>query len=221
MGITVPAGCVPVTLDAPGRDAHPFPEHPFESVTGSIEASLDAIEALGARRATLLARKIESEDQVVHRIGRSWAAGELSMIELVDAYYAYRAVAESGYGARWDAAVSVTHKRIALAVRHNAVAPNGPDGSWQGPMGATCVPSDSPAPMSGASVVYVLFDDDNEACYVGSTKHFRARMRQHHGAGRRFASWAAYPCRDREHAYQREGQMLRDVMPYGNKRAGR
>jgi predicted GIY-YIG superfamily endonuclease len=68
--------------------------------------------------------------------------------------------------------------------------------------------------------VYVLFDAAGEPCYIGSTQNFRERARVHR-TGIAYERWVAYPCTDREAAYELETRLLKEHKPYRNKKRGR
>ncbi len=115
----------------------------------------------------------------------------------------------------WDEIVGTPWKRVAQFAKR---LPNGPEGSWTGEYP---IAAGAPSPLSGAAVVYVLFDEANAPCYVGSTHTFRARLRRHEKDGKRFVRWQAHPCDDRDHAYRLEDRLLRQHMPYLNRKASR
>lgn len=96
--------------------------------------------------------------------------------------------------------------------------PNGPEGTY---VGVAPLPGDDVAPLEGTPVVYVLFDEDNEPCYVGSTQNLRARLNAHLTNGKQFVRWQAYPCASREDAYVLEERLLVERMPRLNRRRGR
>lgn len=189
-----------------------------ESIQG-ITATLDQIQRIAARRVSLRDAQIEAELQLFHRIGTEYRAGNLTVNDLANLYYAYHdCLPEPGFTTRWDAAIPFTAKLLVTTVRHGAARPNGPDGSWTGP--SNIGPYD-PCPLKGTAVVYVLYDQDNDPCYVGSTGQLRARLKQHLNGGKAFSTWRAWECKDRAAAYEREDAMLREVAPYLNRRASR
>lgn len=186
---------------APGLDA-------LEGYT----ATLQHIEILHRKRDQLQAAPIEAEEQHLHRISVSYASGKLDMDDLWSAYSEYRAVADSGFTRRWDKAVPVPSKTIRWHPWRRASAPGG---AWTG-----SYPFDGcAAPGDGVSVVYVLFDEANVPCYVGSTEHFRTRLSGHRYDGKSFVYWHAYPCASRRAAYDLEDALLKQHKPYLNKKA--
>lgn len=185
----------------------------------SLAGTLDHIARLKQRRVALEQAQHDAEEQLTHRVGVAHRRGELSDRDVADVYYSFRDAAqkEPGFAGRWDRAVELDSRTIARS-RQFQCFPNGPEGSWQGeyPLAA----SDA-APRTGIAVVYVLFDETGAPCYVGSTMRFRNRLAQHRRAGKSFTRWSAYQCADREAAYAREDQMLREALPRLNKRGGR
>jgi GIY-YIG catalytic domain-containing protein len=90
--------------------------------------------------------------------------------------------------------------------------PTEEDGSWIGPWPLV----DEPRPPKGQAVVYVLFSARGRAVYVGSTDNFLARMKAHQASGKRWTTWTALPCADREEAYDVEAEYLDEYMPQLN-----
>lgn len=160
----------------------------------------------------MTAAREEAESQYAHRAGADYRAGRIDLLELADLAADFEAVAGPGKALRWQETIGISLATLRL---HRANRPNGPHGAWNG-----CYPlaADTPRPISGTNVVYVLFDDNLTPCYVGSTSHFSARLRAHWRTGKRWSRWAAFPCRDRDEAYQLEGKLLAEHMPYLNRR---
>lgn len=165
-------------------------------------------------------RMLEAEDQMLHRLAVQYRAGALDRWDLAGVLDSYRQVASPGYTKRWDAVVPVSchalfgvraeaARRAAGVDRH---LPNGPEGTWRGinPVGY-----DEARPPDGTPVVYVLYDDRNVPCYVGSTARFDGRIRSHRRE-KSFSRWLAYPCADRSAAYRLERRLLREFQPYLN-----
>lgn len=108
--------------------------------------------------------------------------------------------------------------------------PTGPHGSWTNydphwhdslPDWIDCVPSDeNPMPPRGQAVLYVLYDAFSTPCYVGSTGNFPARLRWHLNDGKPVTVWSAFPCASRAAAYALEDRLLKQHMPYLNKKRG-
>lgn len=187
------------------------PADPF----ASYESTLQHIGLIKGRIAHLERRRVETEDQLIHRIALDLAEGKVSDQQVLRFYRDYRGTAAPGFGGRWNNRMpeAMNTHRIGLIVRNLPDA----DGNWRG---SYPLPVSDPAPMRNTSVVYVLFDADNVPCYVGSTGCLRTRLKQH-GRDKEFVSWLAYPCEDRARAYEIEERALREHMPYLNQKAGR
>lgn len=181
----------------------------------SLAATLQHVELIHQRERKLTAAREAALDQLSHRIGAAVRSGEIDDAQLVAIWEQIRDSAVPGRQKFWDK--NVPTKWLRLKYRKNQI-PNGPEGTWVGEN--PCVPTD-PAPGVGVSVVYVLFDDQNEPCYVGSTGNFRPRLKAHIQSGKQFVRWQAHPCRDREHAYELEVRLLGERKPRLNRRVGR
>lgn len=176
-------------------------------------ATLAHMVLLKRKQARLREVHLDAEIQVLTAISAAYAGGDMSVWDLADLHTDFAAAAAPGYRKRWNAAIPVSAE---LLTRRSKNRPNGPHGSWQGTFPIT----DPPAPSAGMDVVYVLYDHANVPCYVGSTDNFRVRLARH-GRDKRFATWTAFPCPDREAAYQLEERLLAEHMPYLNKKRGR
>jgi hypothetical protein len=181
----------------------------------SIAATLQHIMLTKEREERIAEARRNAEDQMLYRIGVAHRTGQIDDVQLFEAYKAYKALGITGRMYRWDAHVDIPWKRM----QHlRSSFPNGPEGTW---VGDWPVLEGAQRPRPGISVVYVLFGADNEPCYVGSSRNFVNRMRDHHRDGKQFVRWQAYRCRDREHAYELEVRLLKERMPHLNRRAGR
>lgn len=178
-----------------------------------FDSTMQHLALLKRKEERLRSARLDAEAQALHALAGACAAGELGKAELGFAYEEYRAVAATGFRTRWDAVMPITAARAKWLLRE---VPNGTFGSWFGtdPIG------DNPAPPAGQCVVYVLFDASNVPCYVGSSEDFRNRIMGHRH-DKAFVRWVAYPCADREAAYQLEDRLLKEHKPYLNKKAGR
>lgn len=78
---------------------------------------------------------------------------------------------------------------------------------------------DQPNPNK-ENVVYVLFDEEGNLCYIGSTGDFPTRIREHMKT-KSFTRWTAYECETREGAYELEDKLIKSHKPYLNSRMGR
>lgn len=186
-----------------------------------LDATYQHVVLLRDKQAALHAAQIAAEEQLLHRVGVLYEAGEVDDDGLVALYEAFAAVALPKYTMRWNAAISFTAARLQSHRAHlrylERHAPNMPDGTWRGtwPLG------DGGTPADLVPVVYVLYDGDSEPCYVGSTERLRPRLQQHERDGKPFVHWTACRCDDREAAYQLEDRLLAEYKPYLNKRRGR
>lgn len=206
---------------------------PAETPLSAYEDTLFHIGLIRSKLARLTEVQVDAERQVLHRVGRDFAAGTLSLEDLLDFYRGYRDlvcpagddgkrvyITRPGFSDLWNETIPVHSSKIANAVRNDWMrkryAPN-ENGTWSGefPLGLR-----DQRPPAGQCVVYVLFDDANVPCYVGSTSGFKGRL-DGHGREKSFARWVAHPCEDREAAYQMEERLLREHKPYLNKKAGR
>ena len=183
----------------------------------AYEATLQHIEMLHGKRCKLRDAQVHAEIQVIHRVACDFNAGLLSAEDFYRFYLRFRLVAIEGFTHRWDARMPMTASKVrGEAERYLRDLPS-PDGTWSGiyPLGGQGAPPDQ------VSVVYVLFDPHNVPCYVGSTAHFRERLKVHRKKGKRFDRWMAYRCEDRDAAYALEERLLREHKPYLNKKIHR
>lgn len=192
-----------------------MPEDLPEGLATSVSATLQHIQLIQAKEDRLADARRDALTQVLHRIGTEYRAGTITQGQLCTALDAIRPLQMPGRMKMWDEIIGVPWKRVAQLAKQ---LPNGPEGSW---VGEYPILAEAPRPIAGIAVVYVLFDQDNEPCYVGSTDKFSVRMAAHVKDGKRFACWQAHPCKDREHAYRLEDRLLRRHMPYLNRKASR
>lgn len=172
---------------------------------------------LAAKAETIDTARISAEEQLIHRLACEYSNGSLDAGAVYSTFAAARGSAARGFAKRWDARMPhelQTKRIIWTAVKY---APD-PDGNWRG---IYPFASETKTPAPGSSVVYVLFDDENRPCYVGSTEQFRIRMNAHHSAEKRFTQWIAHPCRDRETAFVIEERLLAEHQPYLNRKPTR
>lgn len=168
---------------------------------GHYAATLEHIQLIAdklhAVQARLGAAKSESEQQLLHRVASDYAAGRLSDRDLCVVYDTFRAASGPGHTTVWNAlvpvhAAGVKHLKTRFARVDRCAAR-----SWSGEY-----PFDYHAtPPNDFCVVYILFDEGNIPCYVGSTKNFTKRLNTHDRDGKAFVRWMAHPCADREAAY--------------------
>lgn len=181
----------------------------------STAATLQHISMLRERELRLTQMRERAEEQMLQRLGTAHRRGAISDAQLHAAYDAYRELGIPGRSKRWNAHIDVPWGSIDQERRW---LPNGPEGTW---VGVWPLQLNHSAPIGGTPVVYILFDDCNIPCYVGSTGNLRARLKAHARTGKVFSQWQAYPCRDREHAYEVEDRLLKEKLPHLNRRAGR
>jgi GIY-YIG catalytic domain len=175
-------------------------------------------EKLASVAEKLMEAKREAQCQLVQRIASDYAAGRLTRRQLCAAYDAYRTTSGTGFSETWNAALPFSATQMqhmkARFRREDRCAVS----QWSGEFPFDEIEA---TPPNDFSVVYVLFDQGNQPCYVGSTKNFRSRVRRHAKDGKCFAHWTAYPCGSRESAYQLEERLLRERLPYLNKKVTR
>jgi len=194
---------------------------PNEVLADKTGATLAHIELLRAKQERLRAAQIQAEEQVLHSVGALFAAGEVDEAALVGFYNVFSAVALPGFTKRWNAAISCNAGRVQSLRQRDRWeayhAPNMPDGTWNHPWPL----GDHGTPANGVPVVYVLYDDKNVPCYVGSSEWLRGRLQQHERDGKLFVRWTASQCPSRDAAYELEDRLLSEFKPYLNTRAGR
>lgn len=174
------------------------------------------LDLLVAKRDKLNALIIQAEEQFALSVYREWQSGALTWDDLNDAYEKLRTNGISNFSRRWAAAGLPKGDQIRRNVRFN---PTPQGGYWHGRYPWST--KDTGIPPKEANVVYVLFDDDLNAIYVGSTQQFTNRMRRHYLDGKPFTSWVAHPCDSREHAYELEDRFLKQYKPSLNVKRGR
>ena len=186
-----------------------------EGLATSVSATLQHIGLIQEKEARLAQARREAMEQVIHRIASEHRAGRLTHEQLCVAMVAIRATQHKGAMKLWDETVGVPWQRLAQYAKR---LPNGPAGSW---VGEYPIPANAPIPIYGVPVVYVLFDENNTPCYVGSTDKLSPRLTAHGKDGKRFVRWQAHPCDDRDHAYRLEDRLLKQHKPYLNRKASR
>lgn len=179
-------------------------------ISESIASSVDHLARMNARIDKLESARNTAADQVVYRISQDYAAGLITPLELLEIRNTMIGT-RGGWNKRWDA--YGLPKPYAINRMLNS-KPNGPNGSWRG--SHTYATAANPMPAPGVSVVYVLYDANNEPCYVGSSEQFQTRLRTHIRNGKPVAYWTAFPCSDRAAAYELEDRLLKQHKPYLN-----
>lgn len=172
----------------------------------TLAATAGHIDAVQAKLDQLTRVKDESWVQLLTATSRLFRDGVLSTSDLLRLAHEMRDSYGGGYRRIWDECMPISLGKLPHVVaQEKRDQPNGSNGSWYG----TFPLDDQATPPVGVSVVYVLLDAENSPVYVGSTHSFRARMRAHRPSKRSIMhAWAAYPCRDRDHAYQLERELL-------------
>lgn len=181
------------------------------------EAIMQRIASLSGQRQLLEQAQTAAETELAQMVANDYARSQLSDRDVCVIYQELRRVGMPRFSTRWDAAVPANLRSKAILWTAVLAAPDD-DGIWRGEF-----PFDSRTrtPTGATSVVYVLFDDKNEPCYVGSSKRFRYRLKRHARSGKAFTRWMAYPCADRDAAYDLEVRLLAQHKPYLNRKVGR
>lgn len=186
---------------------------------GGLDATYQHISLLRRKQEILRSSQIAAEEQFLCRLGQLYSAREITEVELAFMYRSYADFAVPGFLKRWQENVPVPPQRVQYILRDMKTterhAPNGPNGTWHG---SWPLAHGDRVPMYNTCVVYVLYDAANAPCYVGSTQHLSSRLKGHHKDGKAFAAWTAFPCADREAAYQLEEKLLAEHQPYLNKK---
>ncbi|MFF8371857.1 GIY-YIG nuclease family protein [Streptomyces lydicus] len=149
----------------PGQRASVTESEPAYQVT------LQHIQLLQDRQKKLAAAQEQAEHQVLHHYGSGYRCGDITIAQLLAFFEAYTALETPRRSRRWN-----EHIDIAYQTCHLMQTPNGPEGTW---IGSWPCSEAEPYPVRGVAVVYVLFDANNQPCYVGSTNQFRTRMGKH------------------------------------------
>lgn len=184
-----------------------------------LMASQDHIERMSDKIYTLVMAQQDAEKQVFFRLYVLYTDGILDAEDLLDVNLMWAAQhCYDGWQMRWtDAGLPDEDQLSTLfldGLKHRQNQPYGWAGDWRKATNKT------PMPQRGQSVVYILYDDLNQPCYVGSTFDLAARLKAHRKNGKKFVYWVAYPCADRAEAYRLEDRLLKGEMPYLNKKRG-
>lgn len=178
----------------------------------SLSATLQHIELTYDRQIKLTSAREQAEMQVLHRVGSAYRCGEIGIVEIKKFHNAYSRLETPGRRTRWNAEIDMPYQTVG-----RMGLPNGPEGTW---IGDWPRPEGDATPPLRLPVVYVLFAPTNEPCYVGSTGQFTTRLSVH-ARDKDFRHWQAYPCREREQAYLLEERLLRERLPFLNRKVGR
>ena len=199
-------------------------------LTGA-KATLDQIVAIDRKIDGLREKKVGAEEAFLHRTRVLYAEGGFTVSDLLDLADTWiPCFFEPEWEERWAAAglpkVEFLRMLWADGIKYTA---NGPHGSWtnypdkrEAPPGFVrhTASDENPMPPRGQNVVYILYDGSSTPCYVGSTGDFSKRLKWHLKDGKPVVVWVAYPCESREAAYALEDRLLKQHMPYLNKKRG-
>lgn len=178
----------------------------------SYAATEQYIQLIRGKRAQLERVQIDAERQFITCVAREHAAGRVSWTELIRVHRFLREGALPGWYQRWQEELPYSaHELKRMEAIHETE-------EWSG-VGMD-VYNDPGRPPKGAYVVYLLCDDTGEPIYVGSTQSFANRL-SHHRRDKVWASWRAYRCDNRQHAYEVESRFLRQYKPRLNKQGAR
>lgn len=160
----------------------------------------------------------ESMVQLYTSADREYRDGRATLDDLGSLYSRSRGLGP-GFSGVWSDNMTIAPAAIRHHMRYRPPpSQNGAGISWSGPYP---YPLNTPRPVKGVAVVYVLYDAANEPIYLGSTGSFGDRMRWHKKSGKPFVWWMAYPCGSREAAYLLEDGLLAARKPSMNVKAGR
>lgn len=197
------------------------------------QATLDHIVATSRKIDSLRDRQYDAEQQFLYRLSTLYA---LKLFTIEDLWRISERYAPAYFLPEWEERWAETDlpaldTLMDLWTESLKYTPNGPGGSWTNydprwdenlPDWISCTPADdNPMPPRGQSVVYVLYDGTGTPCYVGSTGDFSARLKWHLKDRKPVVVWKAFPCEDREAAYLLEDRLLKEHLPYLNKKVGR
>jgi predicted GIY-YIG superfamily endonuclease len=171
---------------------------------------IDDLDRLAQEANDLERRREAAEQALLDRM----AQAELSKDDLADVYLAVRHSVTSQFSQRWNTRLPTSMTAAASRAAHRGrrmarAVPNGPGGAYW--TGTIPLRMPDPMPMLGTAVVYVLYDNLNQPCYLGSTSALQARLACHLREGRAFVHWMAIPCQNRKDAYDLEAKMLKEL----------
>lgn len=201
-------------------------------LVAGAEATRDHIVAMSRKIGQLREKQAEAEGAFLHRVKTFYLEGVFTVSDLRDIAERWApCFFQDDWDDRWiQAGLPALDTLLDLWIAGLKYTQNGPHGSWTNydpkwddalPDWVSCTPSDeNPMPPRGQNVVYVLYDASSTPCYVGSTGDFPARLKWHLKDGKPVRVWIAYPCDTREGAYALEDRLLKQHMPYLNKRSG-
>lgn len=185
-----------------------------------LAATAMHIDVVQSRLDRLEEVKRESWEQLLTTVARLHRQGRLTTAQLLafsrEMHHSYG----PGYSRVWDRNIAIPVKKLRHVVaREERAALDRARPHWSGTWPLS---EHDLAPSIGVSGVYVLFDRDGVPAYIGSSETFRSRMHAHkRNFSGVFDRWVFYVCEDREAAYELEVRLLREKLPYLNKKAGR
>lgn len=180
-------------------------------------ATMQHVVLLAEKQVRLAEAQLAAEEQLLQAVSRETKLGKVTWHELRDLYRVLRDCRSPRLLQRWRAMLP---DPATIEHRANAIEEHGDPQAeyWAGSY--PYLPGGN-VPGRFTCVVYILFDDANVPCYVGSTHTFKDRLGVHARDGKPFVRWQAHRCRDREHAYEVETRFLQQHKPYLNKKASR
>lgn len=200
-------------------------------VTGA-QATLDQIVAMDKKIDHLREKKVNAEEAFLCRTKTLYTQGIFTIDDLVSLSETWvPCYFEPEWEERWiEAGLPAPSELRGIWAETIKYTPTGPHGSWTNydplwdkslPDWVSSTPSDdNPMPPRGQNVVYVLYDAFSTPCYVGSSGDFPARLKWHLKDGKPVRVWIAYPCDSRQAAYALEDRLLKQHLPYLNRKAG-
>ncbi len=185
-----------------------------------LRATAGHIDLVQSKVDRLMAVREDSWRQLLTAVGRLYRDGTVSAVHLLQFHRDMRHAYGAGFTKVWDSCIDIRSSKLRWVVeREQRVAAQRDVASW---WGTFPVDGNYDFPEKTIAVVYVLFDFMDVPAYVGSTDQFKERMKAHkRERPGMFARWVAYPCEDREAAYQLEEQLLRANLPYLNRKVTR
>jgi hypothetical protein len=186
----------------------------------ALAATAGHIDMIQSKLEKLHDAREEAWAQLLTAAGRMYRAGEIDATQLQQFHRDMRDSYGSGFSKLWTQHAPIPgNKLMHVAERERRIAQQSGVKVWNGgfPLGFEQL-----IPDQGIAVVYMLLDHFNVPAYVGSTESFRQRMKPHLAKWPGvFANWTAWRCPDREAAYVLEDRLLREHLPYLNKKASR
>jgi hypothetical protein len=175
----------------------------------AIAVSPESVILNASREAAL----VSAESRFLAVLRRGNQGGEMTWVQLRDAYRLLSAARMPGLRSRWMDAVAVSPESVILNARREAAG--GADGVWRGhrPMRRG-----EYYPPIGQRVVYVLFDAGQHPVCVRSTNCCAQRFADHRAQGKCWSSWTAQAVGSAE-ASQVQARFMRRYQTSLNRRA--